>query len=201
MSQSDRNRMSLKSQRPETILPNLVNTNCSNGSGDSRWMYYEDFYVESDTDSDTRSTYSIASLTFQRDKRPLFPQISGQKNENNPSPLASKNTTGLPDLGHNTCVVMTSRRTRRNKKKTRKPRKQSGRYLPEISNTNTEGVTDPRMARARSYSSGDAEEVMIEVPVKSDNKKSTSKTPKTKKCVCGNENASNSKSTFKLPEI
>lgn len=200
MSQSDRNRMSLKSQRPETILPNLVNTNCSNGSGDSRWMYYEDFYVESDTDSDTRSTYSIASLTFQRDKRPLFPQISGQKNENTASPLLSKNPTGLPDLGHNTCVVMTSRRTRR-KKKSHKPRKQSGRYLPEISNANSEGAPEPRMARARSFSSGDAEEVMIEVPVKTDNKKSSSKTPKAKKCVCGNDNSGNSKSTFKLPEI
>lgn len=91
---------------------------------------------------------------------------------------------------------MTSRRTRR-KKKSHKPRKQSGRYLPEISNSNCEVAPEPRN-RARSFSSGDAEEVMIDIPVKTDNKKSSSKTPKAKKCVCGNENA---KSNFKLPEI
>lgn len=192
MSQSERNRASLKSQRAETILPNLVNTNCSNGSNDSRWMYYEDFYVESDTDSDTRSTYSIASLTFQRDKRPLFPQISVQNNENNPSPLLSKNSTGLPDLGPNTCVVMTSRRTRRNKKKSHKPRKKSGRYLPEISNANPEGPQGTARPRARSYSSGDADADYI---------KCASKTPKTKKCVCGHVQLNEPKSTFKLPEI
>lgn len=137
----------------ENLMPDLVKSLEHLGSSEY-WRYYD--YDASDSESDTRSSYSIASLTFQRDRRgKVFPDIvdkhqNGKKDSNY---KLTEKTIALPDIS--SCVVMTSRR--RMKKTKKKPRIKSGRYFPEISNEavqrEKEALDFPRsMSSAEEYS-------------------------------------------------
>jgi len=115
----------------EKLVPDMVKSLEHLGSSEY-WRYYEYDYDVSDADSDTSTSYSIASLTFQRDRRGMvFPDIVDKHTNacKTDSNYKLAENIALPDIS--SCVVMTSRR--RIKKTKKKPRKKSGRYFPEIS--------------------------------------------------------------------